>query len=297
MSRYCCVCKAIEIPWDKSRRFHTFSRNDEARKKWLAAIGRESVPKKAYLCSDHFLDSCYRPNDEFYPTDRRLLKPDAVPTIVLSDAASSPESCVIEATDSRNSDVGEKAPIITDNSIIITSTCDTSNLSVPGPKPTFNNTHEFDATKRRYTSFNSSCDEVGNENMDILRRASIFRRKMPVDDQETPPIKMLSRTTHNIDTMRVGLKRKEKMDEMDALPTRIRFMDGDQVIELSQRECTSQEAFRKVLIMKKVFERQVKAIQKRLNRRDRKIPELHGLVKKLGEEKEFAAANFLKVPD
>ncbi|KAJ8671073.1 hypothetical protein QAD02_002332 [Eretmocerus hayati] len=88
MSRYCCVCEVVEQPLDKSRRFHKFPKNEQSKGKWLAAIGKESVAKRATICSDHSSEFLYHPNDD-YPSDKRLLKTGAVPNRNLPSPTSS----------------------------------------------------------------------------------------------------------------------------------------------------------------------------------------------------------------
>ncbi|KAJ8671789.1 hypothetical protein QAD02_003048 [Eretmocerus hayati] len=95
MSRYCCLCKAVGIPWDKSRRFHKFPKNNHVKETWPTAIGMKSVAKTATLCSDHFSDSCYHPNDD-YPTDMRLLRTGAVPNQNLQKPESAQASSMRE---------------------------------------------------------------------------------------------------------------------------------------------------------------------------------------------------------
>ncbi|KAJ8671559.1 hypothetical protein QAD02_002818 [Eretmocerus hayati] len=57
-----------------------FSKTENSKEEWLAAIDRKCFVKTS-ICSDHFSDSLYRPN-EGYPSSRRLLRADAVPELI-----------------------------------------------------------------------------------------------------------------------------------------------------------------------------------------------------------------------
>ena len=73
---------------DKEKSLFLLPTNPTVKSAWINAINRTELPKKVYLCSDHFEESCFDPswklqNELYYtnrPTKRRLI-PGSVPTI------------------------------------------------------------------------------------------------------------------------------------------------------------------------------------------------------------------------
>ena len=39
--------------------FFSLPRNEDSRKAWIAALKREFLPKKVFICSEHFSDDCF----------------------------------------------------------------------------------------------------------------------------------------------------------------------------------------------------------------------------------------------
>uniref|UniRef100_A0A1B6D0X2 THAP-type domain-containing protein n=2 Tax=Clastoptera arizonana TaxID=38151 RepID=A0A1B6D0X2_9HEMI len=75
MTKLCIVCKKQFNAKDKNRSFFQFPIKNEARKKWLDAIGRSEVAKYTHVCSDHFDKNSFCEN-----VTRKRLLPNAVPT-------------------------------------------------------------------------------------------------------------------------------------------------------------------------------------------------------------------------
>lgn len=59
---FCVVrgCKSRSDSNNRGTKFHVMPRNIEIRKKWIAAIGRSTIPKSGSVCSKHFLPEDYQ---------------------------------------------------------------------------------------------------------------------------------------------------------------------------------------------------------------------------------------------
>ncbi|KAJ8672255.1 hypothetical protein QAD02_003514 [Eretmocerus hayati] len=105
-------------------------------------------------------------------------------------------------------------------------------------------------------------------------RPTHLKRKIEMDGKELPPTKMCSGTDHNLEIIsgdkRVGLKRKIVINEAGALPSKVRCMNGDVVIELFRDDFKSEEAFRKFLIMKMINDRNNKNLKRQNERKSKK---------------------------
>ncbi|KAJ8671790.1 hypothetical protein QAD02_003050 [Eretmocerus hayati] len=122
-----------------------------------------------------------------------------------------------------------------------------------------------------------------------------------MDEGDLFPRKMRSGTDHNVEIVkankRIGLERKIELDKLEELPSKVRCMNGDEVIELSRDDFKSEEAFRRFPIMKLINDRKVENFKQQNARKNQKISGFEELVKKLIDGKEFAAANFMEVSD
>lgn len=74
--------------------FHRFPSNKKMKKRWIDAVGRTSLPRHLYLCSEHFTSDCftdsYRLKSKMGLPGLATLNTDACPTIFPPKSAKKP---------------------------------------------------------------------------------------------------------------------------------------------------------------------------------------------------------------
>ena len=104
-----CVAAGCSNTYSDNVSLFKFPKDQILRQQWVKQVQRTrakwSGPSEhSVLCSEHFTDSCFQPDSTIAATlglqKRRMLKPDAIPTLFERPAIQLPSDCSASATSS-----------------------------------------------------------------------------------------------------------------------------------------------------------------------------------------------------
>ncbi|XP_057671577.1 uncharacterized protein LOC130903478 [Diorhabda carinulata] len=236
MTVFCVICKKRPISYDRTRSFHRFPANENAKKAWMSVIGVSSITKLSTVCSDHFDQSSYHQTDGY--THLRRLLADAIPSL---------NGFKKNEFDSNQAIIVPKTEPPEDNSLATENTTDSykdSNAMIH-----LNSEENFYGSQFAFNAVNkqSSISSIPSSSVENIKLSPIILEQK-ASDSEASFIQEQSSSSSNekeILNYTTNIKRKHPMLTAGN-PTKkmkIRFMDGFQTKYISRHDFVSDQAW------------------------------------------------------